>query len=75
MNTYRVTFYSTQRRAMNSNMLAIETLWVEARNEHHAVAEATMLAMGGTGNESADLIGVWLNSGLICNVNACIETN
>lgn len=75
MNTYRVTFQSTSRRGMNSNKLACETLWVEAKSEHHAVAEATMLAMAGTGNEDADLIGVWLRSGMINNVYATIETN
>lgn len=76
MNTYRVTFYTSiscpfphQRKVQN------RTLWVTATNESHAVAEATMLAMAGTGNEDADLIGVWLRSGMINNVYAVIETN
>lgn len=76
MNTYRVTFYANYRTGLGSeHKLASETLWVEARGEHHAVAEATMLVMGGTGNEIAKAIHAWLISGQIHNVYAVIETN
>jgi len=48
---------------------------VEANNDHHAVAEATMLAMAGTGNETAEEIGEALRDGMITSVYAVIETN
>lgn len=68
MNTYRVTFYSFYRRDSR-------TIWVEANNNHHAVAEATMLAMGGTGNADTQQIGAWLREGAIHSVYSVIETN
>jgi hypothetical protein len=66
MNCYRVKF-ETEHESL--------CLWVEARNEHHAVMEATMLAMGGTGNNSAQTIEIWLLAGTITNVYSVIETN
>lgn len=74
MNEYRVTFYANFRNLV-SNKLASETMWVEANNEHHAVAEASMLAMAGTGNGTAETIGEWLRNGQITNVYSVIETN
>lgn len=76
MNTYRVKFIANYRTGLGAeHPLASETLWVEARSEHHAVAEATMLAMGGTGNQIASIIGDWMRNGLVYNVHATIETN
>lgn len=77
MNCYRVTFYNgTVVRYINGRpKVDSETLWVEANNDHHAVAEATMLAMGGTGNDKAEIIGKWMRDGRITNVYAVIETN
>lgn len=76
MNTYRVTFYANFRTGLGSeHKLASETLWVSARSEHHAVAEATMLVMAGTGNEIAKAIHAWLISDQLYNVSAVIETN
>lgn len=73
MNTYRVTFYSFYR--LPSRKLDSRTIWVEANNDHHGVAEATMLAMGGTGNADAEQIGAWLRVGAIHSVHSTIETN
>jgi hypothetical protein len=73
MNCYRVTFYSIY--VLPNGKTDTRTMWVDANNEHHAVAEATMLAMVGTGNEDADLIGGWLRIGAIQSVYSVIETN
>lgn len=77
MQCFRVTYYNAlNTRKVNGREKAdTETIWVEANNEHHAVAEATMLAMGGTGNEHAEIIGVWLRAGEVTNVYSVIETN
>lgn len=77
MNCYRVTYYTnTIARTVNGRpKVDSETIWVEANNDHHAVAEATMLAMAGTGNESAQKIGEWMRTGLVGNVYSVIETN
>jgi hypothetical protein len=73
MNCYRVTFYSIY--VLPNGSTDTRTMWVDANNEHHAVAEATMLAMVGTGNEDADLIGGWLRIGAIQSVYSVIETS
>jgi len=77
MNCYRVTFYNGHivRKVLGHYKVDSTTLWVEANNDHHAVAEATMLAMAGTGNENAQEIGRWLVAGEVTNVYAVIETN
>jgi hypothetical protein len=73
MNDFRVTFLTANR--LPSGRLESATLWVEARSENHAVAEATMLAMGETGNADAQKIGQWLREDAIYSVNSVIETN
>lgn len=77
MQCFRVTYYNAlnTRRVNGREKADTETIWVEANNEHHAIAEATMLAMAGTGNESAQKIGRWLVAGEVTNVYSCIETN
>lgn len=71
MRCYRVTFYN---RNIDHGVDST-TIWVEASNDHHAVAEATMLAMGGTGNEDAEQIGAWLRAGKVTSVYAVTETS
>jgi len=66
MNCYRVTY------KFSGDSLS---LWVEATSPHHAVCEATMLAMGGTGNDRAQLIGKLILSGEQFEAYSVIETN
>ena len=73
MNAHRVKFYAANRTATRE--VDTCTIWVDANGEHHAVAEATMLAMAGTGNADAEKIGEWLRAGMVISVYAVIETN
>lgn len=75
MNDYRVKFYTCLWSPADPKVVDTRTMWVEANNEHHAVAEATMLAMAGTGNMDAMQVGEWLRQGAITSVYSVIETN
>lgn len=66
-NTFRVVFTNATGQSL--------CLWVEARNSRTAIVEATMLIMGGTGNDNAREIHSWIISGNSYNVDAAVETN
>jgi len=76
MNCYRVTYYSNNILPGSlGGKVETATIWVEANNSSHAIAEATMLACAGTGNEVAQKIGEWMRTGNVRNVYSVIETN